>query len=82
VRITQQPSQHATSYVVGAGDSLWSIAKRVYHDSTRWCDIVAANPGLDPRRLRPGEAINLPGNDSHGQKVWLKWQDHLVASGL
>lgn len=58
--VTQQPTQQTTSYMVAAGDSLWRISKRVYHDGSRWREIVAANPGLDPDRMRPGETIKLP----------------------
>ncbi|MGJ0510175.1 MAG: LysM peptidoglycan-binding domain-containing protein [Methylocystis sp.] len=47
-------------YTVVAGDTLGGIARKAYHDAGRWRDIVAANPHLDPSRLRPGETINLP----------------------
>ena len=48
------------AYMVVAGDTLGGIARKAYHDAGRWRDIVAANPRLDPRRLRPGETIKLP----------------------
>jgi LysM repeat protein len=56
---TRRATQQAVSYTVVAGDTLWSIANKAYHDASRWRDIAAANPHLDPRRLRPGQEINL-----------------------
>ncbi|PWB83063.1 MAG: heavy metal transporter [Methylocystaceae bacterium] len=47
-------------YTVAAGDTLRGIAIKIYHDPGRWRDILAANPALDPRRLRPGKVIELP----------------------
>ncbi len=48
------------SYVVQKGDTLWSIANRVYGNGQRWKDIQSANPGLDPTRMRAGQTILLP----------------------
>ena len=48
------------SYTVQRGDTLWSIAQRTYGDGKRYHDIVAANPGLEPTKLRVGQSITLP----------------------
>jgi uncharacterized protein len=48
-------------YTVVKGDSPWRIAVKLYHDGSRWREIVAANPGFDFRRLKPGQALQLPG---------------------
>jgi nucleoid-associated protein YgaU len=64
---TRRPAQQAVSYTVIAGDTFRSIARKIYHDASRWRDISAANPLLDPRQLRPGEEINLPSQGSHGR---------------
>ncbi|WOJ88763.1 sulfite exporter TauE/SafE family protein [Methylocapsa polymorpha] len=48
------------SYRIEAGDSLQRIAAKLYHDPQGWPGIAKANPGLDPRRLRPGQVIKLP----------------------
>ena len=53
------PSMQA-SYVIKKNDTLWSIAKQVYGNGQRWQDILAANPGLDPKKLRVGQTIALP----------------------
>lgn len=48
------------TYVIQRGDTLWSIASRVYQDGQRWREIQVANPGLQPTRLRVGQEIMLP----------------------
>ncbi len=47
-------------YVIQKGDVLGSIAKRELGSSTLWPEIVKANEGLDPKRLRPGSTIMIP----------------------
>jgi LysM repeat protein len=47
----------ARTYVVKAGDSLYSIARK---NGLKLEALMAANPGLDPRRLRIGQTLNLP----------------------
>ena len=49
-----------STYTIMAGDSLRGIAAKFYHDGNRWRFIAEANPGLEPRRLRPGQLIKLP----------------------
>ncbi|EKO38781.1 MAG: LysM repeat-containing protein, partial [Solidesulfovibrio magneticus str. Maddingley MBC34] len=44
-------------FPVSAGDSLWSIAKR-FDVSVE--ALTAANPGVDPLRLREGQTIRVP----------------------
>jgi sulfite exporter TauE/SafE/phage tail protein X len=55
---TQSPPPE--DYTIAAGDTLSSIAARLYGDAGRWKAILAANPGLDARRLKPGRRIALP----------------------
>lgn len=50
----------ADEYEVRAGDTLEKIAKLKLGKETRWRDIQAANPGLNPSRLQPGARIKLP----------------------
>ena len=59
---TEAPAAPARidTYAVRAGDTLQSIASRLYGDAQRWRDIAKANPGLDPRRLPVGQKIKLP----------------------
>lgn len=45
------------TYVVKAGDSPYSIARK---SGVKLEALLAANPGVDPRRLRVGQTLNLP----------------------
>lgn len=47
-------------YTIKKGDTLYSIARRVYGSGMKWRDIQAANPGIVPTKLRIGQQINLP----------------------
>lgn len=49
-------------WVVGVGDTLWDIASLCFdgHTGQRVADIRAANPGVDPGRLRYGDVLTLP----------------------
>lgn len=48
------------TYVVRSGDTLTGIAARLLGDGDRWRELVAANPGLDPKRLFVGKSIRVP----------------------
>ena len=48
----------SSEYIVKPGDTLFLISKRTNY---RQSAIVAANPGLNPNRLRVGQKLNLPG---------------------
>jgi nucleoid-associated protein YgaU len=48
------------TYRVEDGDMLEAIAQRKLGKRSRWPEIVAANPGLDPKKLRAGTVIKLP----------------------
>lgn len=49
-----------SSYTVQRGDTLWSIAHRVYGSGQRWKDIAAANSISDPKRMSVGQTLVLP----------------------
>lgn len=48
------------TYVIVAGDSLYTISERVLGSSKHVNKIIAANPGLDPKKLKVGQTIKLP----------------------
>lgn len=48
------------SFVVRRGDTLSGIAGQIYRDPARWREIARANGIVDPRRIRPGDALRLP----------------------
>lgn len=60
-RATSTPTH---TYTVRAGDTLSEIAQSELGSARRWTEIVAANPGLDPSKLRAGKAIQIPGAGS------------------
>ncbi len=48
-------------YIVKKGDNgFWDISKAVYGDGSHWKLIESANPGLDSRKLRPGQKVLCP----------------------
>jgi hypothetical protein len=48
------------SHVVRRGDSLASVATLAYNDPTQWRAIAAGNNIEDPRRLTPGQTLQIP----------------------
>lgn len=53
----RSPSGTAHTYVVKAGDSPYSIARK---HGVKVEALMAANPGLDPRKLRIGQTLRMP----------------------
>jgi LysM repeat protein len=51
------PELAATEYVVVKGDSLWKIAKK---SGVTVKAMEAANPGIDPARLKVGQKLTIP----------------------
>jgi phage tail protein X len=51
----------AKSYKASAGETLKSIARKLYGKGDKWRALAAANPGLKPgAKLKAGQTINLP----------------------
>jgi len=48
------------TYTIKKKDTLWSIAVAHLGNGQRYREIVAANPGLDPKKLAIGQTIKLP----------------------
>ena len=50
------------TYEVKKGDSLWTIAGKVYNDSTQWKKILEANKDrlVNPNSLYPGQHLVIP----------------------
>lgn len=47
-------------HVVEKGDTLGKIARRYYGSADAWRRILDANPSVDPKRIRPGQALVVP----------------------
>lgn len=56
-QVIQIPERPVNWYVIQAGDTFYSIARRF---NIALDDLLAANPGVDPRRLQIGQWIVLP----------------------
>ena len=62
-RMTATPSSEtatsgsARTHVIRAGDTPYSIARSY---GVKLASLLSANPGVDPRRLRPGQALAIP----------------------
>lgn len=50
----------AGTYEVQKGDTLWSIARRIYGDGQRWKDLAEANGITNPKMLRVGQSLIVP----------------------
>ncbi len=50
----------AQVYTVKKGDTLYSIARNVYGDASKYKEIIRANPGIDPNKIKVGQKLNLP----------------------
>lgn len=51
------PGRSGRTHTVQSGETLTAIARR---HGIKVNALVAANPGLDPKRMRPGQTLNLP----------------------
>lgn len=54
------PVASQKTYTVKKGDTLFAIAKNNYGTGRDWQKIVAANPGLEPSKLKVGQQIVIP----------------------
>jgi len=56
----QATNARAGTYTIKAGDTIRNIARTQLGDEKRWKELLDANPGINPKGLRAGQAINLP----------------------
>ena len=54
------PAIATVQYVIQPKDTLWSLAKHFLGDGKRWREIMLANPGLVPNKLKVGQTITIP----------------------
>ncbi|SRR6266536_5007796 len=51
------PAASSKTHVIRSGDTPYSIARNY---GVKLASLLSANPGLDPRRLRPGQTLVIP----------------------
>lgn len=54
-----RPAPLPDTYTIQEGDMFWSIANKDGAGGITVEDLIAANPGVDPRKLKVGQVINL-----------------------
>jgi tetratricopeptide (TPR) repeat protein len=54
---TYSPNNVRTTYVVQSRDTLASISRKF---NVKLPSLTAANPGIDPKRIHPGQTVNIP----------------------
>ena len=54
--VEREPQVH----VVKRGEWLWTLAEQYLGEGSRWTEIAAANPGIDPDRLAVGQHLTIP----------------------
>jgi hypothetical protein len=58
--LKRETADHTTEYRVRQGDSVWSIAGRMYNDPLKWRAIALANHLADPADIEVGDALRIP----------------------
>ena len=61
VEVTVTSEYSSKPYTIRAGDvGFYAIARKLYGDPRRAKEIQALNPGVDSRKLKIGQVINVP----------------------
>ncbi|MEM7166345.1 MAG: LysM peptidoglycan-binding domain-containing protein [Planctomycetota bacterium] len=58
--VPPRPSPKRVVHTVKDGESLWVIARKRLGAGWRWQEIAAANPDVDPDRMREGTQLTIP----------------------
>lgn len=69
----EQPATGRPSYVTAQGDSLQSVAERVYGDGEQWNVLYDANRNIigdDPAALAPGITLLIPPLSTTGERSY------------
>jgi nucleoid-associated protein YgaU len=61
VSAPKAPAAPAGMHVVAQGETLSSIAAKYLGSESRWKDLATLNPGLDPKKLKPGMQLRVTG---------------------
>ena len=58
--ISEPPPARTQTHEVKKGEVLGQISRRYYGTQTKWRQILAANPGVTEKNLRPGTLLAIP----------------------
>ena len=83
---TMAPAKRTGRVVVMKGDTLTAISRRTLGEDADWRKFLDVNPGLDPRRLRPGQQLQIPSGElqavsDRGSVEETRVRRHTVVSG-
>jgi len=53
-------SASGNGHTIARGDTLMKISQQYYGTTTRWREILDANPGVDPQKLYVGKTLVIP----------------------
>lgn len=59
----------AQTYTVAAGDDLWHIAEKVYHDGYKWGEIARVNNITNPGMIYKGDKLRIPEIKTESSKI-------------
>src|SRR5690242_18284033 len=60
IEAAPQQQTAGVAHIVGKGETLSGIARHYSGDADKWTYIVAANPGLNPNHIQPGQELVIP----------------------
>jgi nucleoid-associated protein YgaU len=71
---------------VAPGDTLTAIAERTLGDGNDWYLIMAANPGMNPDRLRVGQILKIPAKSARApaatpRPIAIRRRSHRIGEG-
>jgi nucleoid-associated protein YgaU len=71
---------------VAPGDTLTAIAERTLGDGNDWYLIMAANPGMNPDRLRVGQILKIPAKSARPpaatpRPIAIRRRSHRIGEG-
>jgi hypothetical protein len=68
--------RYAGEITVLEGDTLWNLSKLLGKPARRWKELLAENPGLKPKRIKPGRKLDLP-EEWARDLFWKNWSGKL-----
>ncbi|MCB9897083.1 MAG: LysM peptidoglycan-binding domain-containing protein [Planctomycetes bacterium] len=68
------------THTVAKGETLGDISARYYGTATRWRELLALNPGVDEKRIKPGDVIVVQGAPRRGAEAPVAMKAEVPAS--